>query len=368
MPSGDARVRGADEGAPTTWRDTADDAQYAHASGAALLREIDALHPAPADSASRAAWAEWQYMKATSPDGRRFVYVSFLFGADGRGVAAVQVARGDGSVVRYAGPGFATARDADVTIGTSRFALRGDGAYNVHLDVVDPLTRVAVRGDLTLHPTPGWYLSPTEVHGDSGFVSGYVVPVVDGRVEGTVRVGTGPPMSLTGWNGYHDHNWGTWAGVHWDWGQAADPARGGLVYGGVYAGAMHSLGATPTPGLASHVAALYGPGREGDSDGGFLAAFRPDSIRYEGWHVRADGARVPRRVILVARTLDDSLRAELTVEDVAATAMPMTARRGVEPLTFLQMHGQWRVSAKVGGRMVAYRTHGAAETFVSGSN
>ncbi len=366
LPDADARVRGGDERLPATWRDTAADRAYAQPAGAAVLREIDSLHPTPADSAARDSWAEWQYLKASSPDGRRFVYVSFLFGADGRGVASVQVARGDGRVVRYAGPGRATADGAALRIGSSHFALAsGDTArYAVHLDFVDPLTRVPVRGDIALRPTPGWYLSPTEVRGDSGFVSGYVVPVVDGRVTGTVRVG-GETFALEGWNGYHDHNWGTWAGVHWDWGQVADARIGGLVYGGVYAGALRAAAGTrAAPGLATHVVALYGAARDGVS-GGFLAAFRPESIRYEGWHRRADGVRVPRRVLLGARTLADSLRAELAVSDVAATPLHLTATRGSTPLMFLQMHGEWTVTARAGGRDLHWRAPGAAETFVA---
>lgn len=366
LPSRDRLVRGDREGVPASWRDTAEDALYSQPSGVAVLREIDALHAAPADSAQRASWAEWQYMKATSPDGHHFVYVSFLFGADGRGIASVQVARGDGAVTRYAGPGLAVPRDADVRIGASRFTLRDDGAYAVHLEFDDALRRIPVRGDLVLRPTPGWFLSPTEVRGDSGFVSGYVVPVVDGRVDGTLRIGSDAPIALGGWNGYHDHNWGTWAGVHWDWGQAADPRGGGLVYGGVYAGALGGAARRgASPGLASHVAALYGAG-DATREGGFLAAFRPDAIRYDGWHTRADGIRVPRRVLLAARTAQDSLRAELAVDDVAATPLQFTAG-AARPLIFLQMHGVWTVRAQAGRRTVSYRAAGAAETFVARS-
>ena len=184
-------------------------------------------------------------------------------------------------------------------------------------------------------------------------------------------------MSLAGWNGYHDHNWGTWAGVHWDWGQAADPRHGGLVYGGVSAGALRSAASGAAPGLASTLAALYAArdladfqaSGETSANGGFAAAFRPDAIRYDGWHLRADGVRVPRRVILAARTADDSLSAVLAVRDVAATAWqvggPRPGNHGApRPLLFLQMHGTWTVNATFGRQRLRYNAAGAAETFI----
>ena len=49
---------------------------------------------------------------------------------------------------------------------------------------------------------------------------GYVVPVMSGTFDGELRVG-GDDCSLDGATGYHDHNWGFWEGVRWQWGQVA---------------------------------------------------------------------------------------------------------------------------------------------------
>ena len=38
-------------------------------------------------------------------------------------------------------------------------------------------------------------------------------------LDGALTV-AGEPVSLAGGTGYHDHNWGFWKGVSWQWGQA----------------------------------------------------------------------------------------------------------------------------------------------------
>src|SRR5439155_7970140 len=45
-------------------------------------------------------------------------------------------------------------------------------------------------GELTLDASAGRSLPPVAIHGAGGWVSGYVVPVLSGRLGGTLRIGT----------------------------------------------------------------------------------------------------------------------------------------------------------------------------------
>ena len=73
-------------------------------------------------------------------------------------------------------------------------------------------------------------------------MSGYTVPVLTGLFRGALTVSSGPgrsegkgieTISLEGARGYHDHNWGFWHGVTWQWGQVAHDDLS-IVYGRVH--------------------------------------------------------------------------------------------------------------------------------------
>ena len=144
---------------------------------------------------------------------------------------------------------------------------------------------------------------------------------------------------------YHDHNWGTWRGVTWEWGAG----RGGaytLLYGRVQP--PDTLGTT-APLFLYLVDSL-----------GFRALFRPRAIAYEdGRRVTVGGRtiRVPARGVLEDARGADTLRVELTVEDATATDTRLGlvgrgeaeyARRLSRPY-FIQMKGRLRISGRAGG-------------------
>jgi hypothetical protein len=87
-------------------------------------------------------------------------------------------------------------------------------------------------GTLTLNPDAGRSLPPLVIRGARGWLSGYVVPVLSGRMSGAITLGR-ETISLEGASGYHDHNWGFWRDVRWQWGQVADGDLS-LVYGRVF--------------------------------------------------------------------------------------------------------------------------------------
>ena len=79
---------------------------------------------------------------------------------------------------------------------------------------------------------PGRLVPPIEITGAQGWRTGYVVPVMSGTLEGAIDI-DGVRVSLDGGRGYHDHNWGFWHGVSWQWGQAQQGDLS-VIYGRVF--------------------------------------------------------------------------------------------------------------------------------------
>src|SRR5207244_7736814 len=89
-----------------------------------------------------------------------------------------------------------------------------------------------LAGDVTLDAHPGRSLPPAAIRGAGGWVSGYVVPALSGAMRGTLHV-QGHVVTFEDAAGYHDHNWGFWEGVSWQWGQVAHEDLS-IVYGRVF--------------------------------------------------------------------------------------------------------------------------------------
>src|SRR6185503_7752443 len=140
------------------------------------------------------------------------------------------------------------------------------------------------------------------IRGAEGWVSGYVVPVMSGALGGTLMVGD-RTIALDG-RGYHDHNWGFWDGVTWQWGQVHQDALS-FVYGRV----------RPPPDAA-----------DPERVPGFLAALGPDGpigyatdVSITETNDPATGR--PRHILVRGRGPALQLTIELAVEDEVATRM-----------------------------------------------
>jgi hypothetical protein len=203
------------------------------------------------------------------------------------------------------------------------------------------------RSRADVAPEPRAYYPPVEAAGEGGFVSGYVVPAAIARGDGTITAG-GRTWTFANAPAYHDHNWGTWNRVHWDWGQVSSADHEfALVYGAVHAGAL---------GSESGRRFVILTGRDGFP----RRPLSPDSIAY---------ARLARGGEDRARAVEDPLRRR----ERGRLARGRVHRRGrarVAPArhvvrgrrVFLQMRGTYEVSGRVGGRAVRFRERGAAET------
>ena len=335
------------------WRDTADDRAWTLQTPAAVLRQIDRFHPIPDAPQWADSWAEWLYFNGRS-EGARF-YLTFLVGprsGDDERAAGVrlQLDRGRG-VETFSGTATLTQDDVDrapdLTIGAS--AVRLDGlTYRISLDLQrDGGLQVAtgpgrVVGEFALQASPGRLVPPLEIRGSGGWVTGYVVPVMSGRLDGWVEV-DGDRVSFDRGTGYHDHNWGFWEGVSWRWGQVQHEELS-LLYGRVFA----------PPDAA-----------DPERMPGFVGVLGPDGPIAYAQDVRItetdDAEGRPERVEISARGPAMDLTMRFDVESIVTNRTEGGPwARGID---FLQMRGIYTVSGVANRRRIEFTAPGAAETF-----
>jgi hypothetical protein len=189
-------------------------------------------------------------------------------------------------------------------------------------------------------------------------VSGYVVPALRAEATGSVCV-AGQCERYDRAQAYHDHNWGVWRGVSWQWGAA----RAG-PYTFLYGRVEPSDSVASAPPLVVYLV---------DSTG-FLAAFRPRDIAYvDGRTTVVNGVtiRTPSRAELVDVRGGDTLRIVLSIEDATATDTRRPgvergeglAARALERPYFVQMKGTATISGRIRGTPLAGTGAGFFETY-----
>jgi hypothetical protein len=311
-----------------------------------VLRHIDRFHAVPHAPAWSSSWAEWLYFNGRSP-GARF-YLTFLVGPRtdaGRRSAAVRLQlEHDGTVETFGEGASITEADAlrapDLTIGASSVRLEGL-RYRIQLDLPGEKGR-RVRGELTIAASPGRLVPPLEITGAGGWRSGYVVPVMSGELDGRLDV-DGAAVSLSGGSGYHDHNWGFWQGVSWQWGQVQQGDLS-LLYGRVF----------PPPEAADR-----------DRIPGFVGVLGPDGPLGYATNVTItevnDERGRPRTITVRGRgaVLDVQVRFDVA----SAVTTRMGSVLNASGLDFLQLRGVYTVNGRAAGRSFDFTADGSAETF-----
>jgi hypothetical protein len=384
VPSATAAVGAAPTLAAGEWTDDAGDRRWTRPTPLELRHDIDHFHLPPARLANRGSWAEWHYFNVLSPDRQRWAFVTLMVAGDvgavdtlgrprwGGQVLVTTHAQGvgtaAGSVRRFAarvppaGVRFST-RDADLRVGDASVTVLPDGRYRViaAADAEDGRGGQATV-DVVVTPAPRAYF-PGATLRSGDFASGYAVAGLRADADGQLCApGWGRDAGcerLAGAQAYHDHNWGTWQGVTWEWGAGRAGAYA-LLYGRVQP--PDSLGSA-APLFLYLVDSL-----------GFRALFRPQRVRYEDARTVVVGGRavrVPARGVMEDVRGDDTLRVELEVEDAAVTDTRLGlvergeaeyARRLARPY-FVQMKGRLRVSGRAGGARVAGEGAGFFETY-----
>jgi hypothetical protein len=343
-----SRARGVGSGLDVLsgrWDDSPEDSSYVGPTRQELYNELDRFHlPSRPDS----SWAEWHYFNlVTSPS--EWWYITYLIGGDVRGKnwggqLIVTHRRLDGKYERFVAPAppgrivFDTAR-ADLTIG-GNFVRQRNGVYRLHGQASG--NAGGVQFDLNLSPAPNRYFPAVELR-DNGLMSGYVVPGLVAGATGKICVGS-RCRSFEDAPAYHDHNWGIWRDVTWEWGAARGDSLS-LLYGGVSGSSARS------PFFLSVLDSL-----------GVKQVLRFDRIDYQGKQETAGGLRAnaPARFSLLATRESDTLRLDVHVVDALGTQMSAGGFRRV----FLQMRGRFTLEGRLFGRTLADSGTGFFETYV----
>lgn len=352
IPSLERRLDDPETSGVAAWTDTPDDHDWASPDPERVLRDIDRFHPVPDVPARAASWAEWLYFNGRAgaarfyltflagparPDGKRDVGVRLQLDRAGTMTSFSDAAEIDATALLESAP--------DVTVGRNRVRLVG-GDYHLSLDLPAESGRTRARGELVLHADLGRSLPPLVMRGAAGWVSGYVVPVMSGTLQGTLDV-AGHQVVFDGGAGYHDHNWGFWRGVSWQWGQVK---HGGLslVYGRVHPPA-DAADASRVPGF---IMALGPSGPLGFAT----------NVTIEETD-RSDTNR-PQRIIVTGNSESLAVRMELTVRETTITRR----REGAfgNGLDFLQLRAQYVVAGHAGRQSLDFTGPGSAETFRGG--
>jgi hypothetical protein len=223
-------------------------------------------------------------------------------------------------------------------------SVRLDGLdYRIQLNLPAEGGGSSAVGTIALRATPGRSLPPFVMRGANGWMSGYVVPVMEGVLSGEIRIG-GETIDLSGGTGYHDHNWGFWEGVRWQWGQVQGEGLS-FVYGRVYPPA-DAADPDRLPGF------LLALGLDGP------VGFATD-VTIEETDRKTTGR--PERIIIRGRSDSLQLTLDLAIESTTSTRMRQGFFGG--GMQFLQMRARYRVSGRAGDRDVEFTASGSAETF-----
>jgi hypothetical protein len=345
------------------WVDAPGDMRWSAPDQAEILRAMDRFHPVPppppvASGFSRTSWAEWLYFNGRSPDGQVRFYLTFLTGppdANRKRPALVrlQLDRA-GQSTNYSASdtideGALLQHAPDLEIGGNRVQLEGS-RYHVTLALsgessgrAAPSRNADVRGDITLDAPRGRSLPPAAIQGAHGWVSGYVAPVLSGAVHGSLTV-DGERVAFDGLIGYHDHNWGFWEGVRWQWGQVAHGDMS-ILFGRVF----------PPPSVA-----------DPDRVPGFLGVLGPDGpIAFStSVDIQEQGDPAAPRTITIRATGEQlDVQLAFSVEESVRTRMALTRMSSGAAIDFLQLGGVYRVTGRAGTRGIAFTARGSAETF-----
>jgi hypothetical protein len=346
IPSRERALRDAETADQRDWSDTPADRAWFSPDRGDVLRSIDRFHPIPDVPARADSWAEWLYFNGRSA-GARF-YLTFLVGpatTEGRRRATVRLQLDRGGRMENFETNTEISEQAvsmapDLTIGDNSVRLHGV-KYEISVDLRNNAGRTAT-GTLVVTPRPESLLPPIEVQGAAGWRSGYVVPVMSGTVEGTLNVG-GAPIDFAGGAAYHDHNWGYWQGVSWQWGQVQH-ADTSFVYGRIF-----------PPRDAADPSRMPG----------FLAAIGADGLVGYATDVTIDEVsntdNRPRHITVRGRSERVDLTLTFDVESAVVTRTnEFLLASGMD---FLQMRGEYTASGRIGDVDVQFAAPGSAETF-----
>ncbi len=345
IPSAARALGAAPEVVAGEWTDGPADRAWMAPGDSVLYAGLDAFHaPGAADS----TWAEWHYFNVSLPGGG--LYLTYMVAGDqpgGRWGGRLLVTWDDGGVERAFdlrlpsdAVRFSPGR-ADLELGGSYVRIRADGSYELEARI-GAAGGAPLRLDLVIRAARRRYLPPVAVGGRT-LTSGYVAPLLDARAEGSICAGT-RCRDVRAAPAYHDHNWGVWRDVTWDWGQLSTADGFSLLYGGV------SRDGTP---LGTRFAFLF-------DERGFLRVLPVVSLGVD-WSGTGDNA-VPTSLALIAGRGADTVRVAAVVVAVRGTPGASGAPGRREDV-FYQMRADASLRGRIGGEVIETGGRGSFETW-----
>ena len=336
-----------------TWADVDADRRWRDPTDAELHRSLDALHLPGGTAAGDSTWAEWHYFNVLLPDSG-WLYLTYMIAGevpDGRWggrMLATRVRPGAAERVydiRVSADQvtFAEGRP-DLVIGASSVTIEDDGTYTLVARVPSETGDGPLALDLTVAANSRRYLPPVEIGGE-GIVSGYTVPLLDARADGRICEGS-RCRRIEDARTYHDHNWGSWGGVTWDWGQAQVGGYS-VVYGGVSDG-------DPDRG-ATGPRILYLTDEHG------FAGILPIRRLATWWPDGDDQRAAPDSISILATSGADSVALKVGVGHSRVTPVPVGT--GGSTALFFQMRGSAALSGRLCGSLVSATGDGFFETW-----
>ena len=357
IPSRTRLVRGQVSLHSGKWTDDDGDRRWMNPTLVELRHDIDHFHLPPDSVSDRDTWAEWHYFNVVSADRKRWAFISFIVAGDvtsekwGGSVTITLREQENRSrkfegVVRRGDIRFSTT-SADLRIGASNVTVMPNGDYRIVARAGGTDGPVAI--DLVVHPAARAYF-PGASLGTDELVTGYTVPALRASATGSICVAASCERYEDA-QAYHDHNWGVWRGVTWDWGASRAGAYT-ILYGRVIAPDAKR----EQPLFVYVVDSL-----------GFRALMRPATITYEDGRtttVNGRAIRVPSKAVFADVRGADTLRIELDIEDAIATDMRQSLERAsLGGPFFIQMKGTASISGRLGGDRVRGTGAGFFETY-----
>ncbi len=362
IPSTARTLGAAPEVTSGDWHDSEADRLWLSPTPFELYSDIDRFHLPPISVRGDTTWAEWHYFNLLWPGEERWLYLSYILGGDlsserWGGLVLARLRTPDGHHRSFSD----TVRAGEIEFSTTSPDLRL-GAHTVEL--LDGPARYRVRAvlpsfqggsrlqiDLEIEPERHRYFPPAELASSGSFVSGYVVPALRARARGTLC------WDARCWDveetlAYHDHNWGTWGGVLWDWG-VAHAGDLDLLYGGVHGSAVEEARRRGARFLVYAV----------DSSG-VAAVLEPETLDYSGSRAVAFNGEfvpLPEKLTWTARRGEDSLTAVIDLRHIGLSRLSLGADAGVY---FTQVQGTMTVAGHLGSRAVSARGPGFFETYL----
>ena len=357
IPSRTRLVKGLASMKSGEWNDDDGDRRWMRPTLVELRHDIDHFHLPPDTVADRNSWAEWHYFNVISADRKRWAFISFIVAGDvtsekwGGSVTITLREENNRSrkferIVPRSDIGFSTS-SANLRLGASNVTVMPNGDYRLTAKASGADGPISI--DLVVHPAARAYF-PGASMGSDDFVSGYTVPALRASASGSICVASACERYENA-QSYHDHNWGVWRGVTWDWG-ASRAGRYTILYGRVIAPDAKR----EQPLFVYVVDSL-----------GFRAVMRPATSTYDDGRVTTVGGReirVPSKAVFADVRGADTLRVELDIEDAIAS----DTRQSLQQASFggpyfIQMKGTASISGRLGGERISGAGTGFFETY-----